>query len=275
MKKKLLVLGGGLATIIAAILLIVFIHWILAIFLILCAAAVLIYVCMDGITERIMNADKPTSYFSDLSGRNMDGIVVGASKAWKYVNKKHNKNLYYALAYGSTTNMEFNVLKTYFSHVKNNGTVYFVYDNADGISNKRITPIDNKMIHQHVFLQLGIKLEPEKCKRPFSSFRKFMSKYVICYFARKAGFYRSKSWKISHQVGSSAFNSVDTAQKLLCQVIDFCKERDLQVNVLLLDSKSDINAANRKLCESITTKYGDGVARIVKSSNELNMIISK
>ena len=126
------------------------------------ADALLILICgavllTDKLSVRWWTREKPAGFFQDLRWRNVPGLVVGSTKAWKYIDfSRFNGGIYNCVTYKRSFYMDFAMLKTYFSHVKKNGKVFIVFDYSEAEElGWAISPRTGAIFILICFLRLG------------------------------------------------------------------------------------------------------------------------
>ncbi len=275
MKKKYLpwIIGIAFALVVAALF--IFGLWYIGALLLLLpvAGAVYIWVYRNRLSEKLLNKQKPTSYFTDLTGRNMAGLVVGGKKTWQYLELPKSADIYRAVTFGSTTPMLLNIMKTYFSHVKKQGDVYFVYDSEDAMFERKVTVEDNKFIHQHLFLEQKITIDNKAYAKSYDQDPKFMRELVKNTIQKKLGEFEGSTWTLEEKVTGISEKTAEKVLALLQTVIEFCQERDLKPHILLINKATEVEFRNNKLMTTLNKKYGN-VASVIFNADELNRTIA-
>lgn len=220
--------------------------------------------------------ERPTSYFQDLRFRNMEAIVVGSTKAWKYLNLKGKENeIYNCLTYQRTMAMDFATLKTYFSHVKKGGKVYFVVDYSENEKlGYTIMPRDFNYVHPHVFLELGKSGDKIKGLMPLVYHPRFTVGYFFCKIKKNMGLYKKSTWKLSKAKNLD----IDTVKvkrfvDRLDTIINFCWDRELNPEIILLNADENNNCANDIIRAYFAPKYPEFDLHIISNSKEINEIV--
>lgn len=262
----LAILGGVRAALFAAILCVIF--------------AVMIYV-INFLYKHWTDWEKPSSYFSDLKHRNTAGLVLGGTKAWKYVRSDlyydTEKELYNCTAYRRSLKMDFATLKTYSSHVRRNGKVFLLVDYTEAMKMEgKILPRDFKYVHPHYFLYTGEKENKRKSRWPILFMPGTAIGFVWCKLLKYAGFYPKATWKVA---GGKNMD-IDTEKvyrmaAVLDQMLCFCRERGLEPVLVLLNGTEDDNIANEIWKAYFTPKYYFMDIRILNSADELNRVIKE
>lgn len=198
---------------------------------------------LNSYVKRCLNKDKPTSYFKDLRWRNTPCLVLGSGNAWKYLKiKKSSPTFYRVLTYRRSLDMNFNALKTYFSHVAYGGKIRVIIDayqikKDEGL----IFPSDYKDIHPHIFLALGKKEPKERMNKPFWGFKKFSLGYIFTRGLKSLKFFKKGTWGVK-DVTFTQEESQSVAKRLV-EMAEFIKERDLVPEFYFLkDTKDAINS---------------------------------
>ena len=237
-----------------------------------------------GVMPFIINAktvlwigkEKPTSYFQDLRFRNMEGIVVGSTKAWKYLDLKGKEDkIYNCLTYQRAMTMDFATLKTYFGHVKKDGHVYFVVDYSENESlNNIIMPRDFSYVHPHIFLESGKKGDKVQAAMPLVYYPKFTMGYFFSKLKKNMGLYKNSTWKLAK--GQNRDIDTDKVKKVADRVnmiVNFCWKRDLQPEMILLNADEDNNCANDIIRAYFANRYPELDLHIISNAKELNEIV--
>ncbi|MCR5345507.1 MAG: hypothetical protein K6E46_05620 [Lachnospiraceae bacterium] len=214
---------------------------------------------------KFLRHDKPTSYFKDLKWRNTDSILVGQGKVFKYLYpKKYQQKVYMCMTYKRSLEMDFAALKTYFSHVKPNGTVKIFADYGDYRKNMKLrTPADYEIVHPHIFLALNEKKPKRRVKYPIVFYFTYTWGYLFMRAFKMAGIYKKTEVKPS----KVAYNSDDVKKmgELLRQMSEFCLERELRPFILLMDNKD--KSINQELAE-IARAAGDVEIKVIYNNND-------
>lgn len=227
-------------------------------------------------TVKWIAKERPTSYFQDLRFRNMDGIVVGSTKAWKYMNLKGKENeIYNCLTYQRTMAMDFATLKTYFSHVKKGGSVYFVIDYSENAKlGFTIMPRDFNYVHPHIFLEMGKTADKIKGFMPLVYYPRFTVGYFFSKIKKNMGMYKNSTWKLSKSKNLDI--DTDKVKKFVDKVdaiVNFCWKRELNPEIILLNADADNNCANDILRAYFAPKYPEFDLHIVSNAKEMNDIM--
>lgn len=223
-----------------------------------------------------LGKEKPTSYFQDLRFRNMDGIVVGSTKAWKYLNLKGMEDkIYNCLTYERTMTMDFATLKTYFGHVKKEGHVYFVVDYSENEKlGNIIMPRDFSYVHPHIFLESGRKGDKIQAVMPLVYYPRFTVGYFFSKLKKNMGMYNNSTWKLSK--GKNLDIDTVKVKKVADRVntiVNFCWKRDLQPEIILLNADDDNNCANDIIRAYFAPRYPELDLHIISNAKELNEIV--
>lgn len=238
--------------------------WAVALIILICAG----YFLLNRICQNLIKKTAPTSYFQDLRWRNTNAIAVGSTYAWKYA-RFNPQQCYDATGFRRSNLMCYHMLRTYHSHVKPGGTVFYVVDPAESKKiGVVISPGDFAHIHPHVFLKLGVthshkqQVNPLIYAGPYSI--GLLLQYVLKCFAAPT----KKPWRKANTILSECDCSTLSAQ--LQDVAKFCSERDLCCKIIYIHRKSEdptnasqIMAAARGLAECI----------VVSSPAELNAVL--
>lgn len=275
MKKKYLPWIIGIALVLVLAALFIFGLWYIGILLLLllAAGAVYVWVGRNRLSEKLLNKQKPTSYFTDLTGRNMAGLVVGGKKTWKYLELPKSADIYKAVTFGSSTPMLMNIVKTYFSHVKKQGDVYFVYDSEDMMFERQVTVEDNKFIHPHLFLEQKITIDNKAYAKSYDQDSKFMRDLMKNTFLKKCGEFHGSTWTLEEKVTGISEKTAEKVQALLENFVEFCRERDLKPHILLINKATQVEFRNNKLMTTLNKKYGT-VASVIFNADELNRTVA-
>lgn len=223
-----------------------------------------------------LSKERPTSYFQDLRFRNMEGIVVGSTKAWKYLDMNDLEDrIYNCTTYKRAFAMDFATLKTYYSHVRKGGRVILVvdYEEAEEIGYK-ILPRDFNYIHPHIFLQLGKKADKEKAALPLIYYPGFTLRYFFYKLKKNMGGYRKGSWKLSKDKNLDI--NTEKVKKMVDKidaVVHFCWDRELEPEVLLLNAGADNNCANDIIRAYFAPRFPEVNIRLVDDAAKMNELI--
>lgn len=239
------------------------------------ACAVLPFV-INAKTVKWIGKERPTSYFQDLRFRNMEGIVVGSTKAWKYMNLKGKENdIYNCLTYERTLDMDFATLKTYFSHVKKGGKVYFVVDYSENEKlGFRIMPRDFNYVHPHIFLEMGKRGDKIKGLMPLVYHPRFTLGYFFSKIKKNMGLYKNSTWKLSKKKNLDI--DTDKVKKFvdrLDAIVNFCWKRELEPEIILLNADANNNCANDIVRAYFAPKYPEFDLHIISNAKEMNEIV--
>lgn len=233
------------------------------------AAAAIIFIFLNKYCVKVFKALAPTSYFSDLRFRNMDAIAVGSTIAWKYLNIDEEK-CYDAVGIRRSNAMCFNMLKTYFSHVHTNGTVYYFVDplESDAIGDYA-SPCDFIHIHRLVFLYLGMSSPMKRRENPMIYDTDFSLRCAAAYFCKKHSLL-PKTWKLS---ASHAVEISEDLRGQLAEVRSFCEERELCLKLVVINRSTENNEKTAaKVRKSLGWKNDISVSA-VSCSDELNSVL--
>lgn len=244
--------------------------------IIMAAVLVAVLICIFASNKlflRWVSHDKPSSYFQDLGYRDMDAIVVGSTKAWRYTDFAPIKNkAYNCTSYKRSQLMNFAALKTYHSHVKDGGKVYFCFDCKEAVDlGASISPIDYKYIHPHIFLALKKKQDPKTAKYPVMYYPGLVMGFVRSRFLKKTGFYKKHTWKIGENIKVND-NALKILTNKLSEVISFCTERNLKPVIVMFSGGSDVNIIN-KISDGLKSVNADAEVLSVKNAGEWNNIL--
>lgn len=223
-----------------------------------------------------LSKERPTSYFQDLRFRNMEGILVGSTKAWKYYDPTDLEDrIYNCTTYKRAFAMDFATLKTYYSHVKKGGRVILVvdYEEAEEIGYK-ILPRDFNYIHPHIFLQLGKKADKEKAALPLVYYPGFTVRYFFYKLKKNMGGYKKRSWKLCEEKNLD-INTVKVKNMVdrIDAVVHFCWDRELEPEVLLLNSGADNNCANEIIRAYFAPRFPEVDIKLVDDAATMNELI--
>lgn len=243
--------------------------------LILSCGAVLL---TDKLSVRWWTREKPAGFFQDLRWRNVPGLVVGSTKAWKYIDfSRFNGGIYNCVTYKRSFYMDFAMLKTYFSHVKKNGKVFIVFDYSEAEElGWAISPRDWSYIHPHLFLALGKTADKKKNSHPLFYYPKQTIGYVCARILKELGFYKKTTWKHSNDMNldidtEQVQKRISAIEKMLC----FCWERDLVPELVLLNGSRKNNCANEIIRATFAPKYYQLDVIVVDNAGELNSYINQ
>ena len=208
------------------------------------------YFLINRNCQKLFRATGPGSYFQDLGWRNVEAIVVGSTLSWRYIDFK--KIPYYnATGFKRSNEMNFNMLKTYYSHVREGGTVYYIVDPLESKAiGDYISPCDFQHIHPHVFLKLGVSYPVINQINPLVFDRRYSIEFFCTYILKKFGVGNSWSSKDSVTLDESYANKLGQD---LQGIMVFCQDRNLKCKFVFLGKKK-INMASFK---SVLSKYID------------------
>lgn len=247
------------------------------------ADIVLIVICggillTDKLSVRWWTREKPPGFFQDLRWRNVPGLVVGSTKAWKYIDfTRFGDQIYNCVTYKRSFHMDFAMLKTYFSHVKKDGKIFIVFDYSEAEElGWAISPRDWSYIHPHLFLALGKTADKKKNSHPLFYYPKQTIGYVCTRIIKKLGFYKNATWKRSNDMNldidtGKVQKRIQAIDKMLC----FCWERDLVPELILINGSSENNCANEIIRATFAPKYYQLDVKTVDNAGELNNYINQ
>lgn len=206
-------------------------RWICLSVIFFVATVLLLCIWLNAHCVALFKKLAPTSYFSDLRFRNMDAIAVGSTAAWHYLDIDAEK-CYNAVGFRRSNAMCFNMLKTYFSHVCDGGTVFYIVDPAESDSiGDYISPCDFLHIHRLLFLYLGVSSPAKSRAYPLAFDFAFSIRCAAACFARKHGLCPA-SWKRS---ATSTLSLSDSMCEQLEEVLLFCEERELNCRFVFIN----------------------------------------
>lgn len=222
------------------------------------------YFCLNRYCQKLFKTTAPSSYFQDLTQRNVDAIVIGSTVAWKCADLE-NKGYYDATGFQRSNIMNFHMLRTYFSHVKKNGTVFYVVDPVESVKiGEYISPNDFCHIHPHVFLKLGISYDVVRQTNPLVFDRPFALKLLCSYIQKKIQ--KNCRWQASRTAAELKADAVADVNNHLRTVTDFCRDRDLVVKVIFVDRGEQVSRNLEQLCAGL-----EGIQFVrVENEKELN-----
>lgn len=197
--------------------------------------AVLLTAGYFALNRRCQNLCKkyaPSSYFQDLRWRNLPAIAVGSTRAWESLSRDRDE-YYFAAGFRRSNAMSFHMLRTYFSHVREGGTVYYVVDPEENARiGDYISPADFLHIHPHVFLKLGIKTPtPQQRANPLVFDRGFALRFAWHDLLRTLGLTKNSRWKPARDELPGA----EALSEALRGVVEFCAQRGLHCHMIFLN----------------------------------------
>lgn len=189
---------------------------------------IVIYIKLNDYIPRLIDRMAPKSYFQDLNWRNMDGIIVGSSKAHRGI--KSTQYLYNVTGFRRNDLMCFQMLRTYYSHVKNGGTVFYIVDPKESsrIGFDYISPADHAHIHPHIMLVLGAVMTQERRINSLYYDKKYAFGLLFHLFKMKIHLPCFWSSKNSIKINNDILNN-------LKDVVKFCNERELNCKLIFLN----------------------------------------
>lgn len=218
----------------------------------------------------LFKASGPSSYFQDLGYRNVDALIIGSTLAWKYINYE---GIYYYDATGFKRNnlMNFNMLKNYFSHLKEHGVIFYIIDvyEAEQLDNY-ISPCDFQQIHPHIFLQMGISYPAKKLYNPLIYYTIYSFSFLIAYLIRQHGSIKHRSWKKISRKNNLDNSFKEKLAQELDEMIDFCNTRDLVIKIIFIENSVTISDDIEQILRKMNN-YIDFCK--VSNSQELNNIL--
>lgn len=243
--------------------------------LLLAAAAVL---WTDQLSTKWYAKEKPPGFFQNLNWRNVPGLVLGSTKAWKYIDfTKLGGQAFNCVTYKQSFFMDFAMLKTYHSHVRKDGRVFIIYDYSETEQlGNFVAPRDWTYVHRQIFLALGMTADKEKNSHPLFYYPRLTVGFVCARILKKAGIYKKSTWKLTKDKNldidtSKVYKAVDALHNML----RFCWDRDLQPELILLNGNSTNNCANEIIKACFAPKYYDYDIKTVNNAKELNRYINQ
>ena len=172
----------------------------------------------------------PTSFFQDMGKRNMRGIAVGGTAGWLNANLSAG-DVYDALGVFRSFEMNFAVLKTYWSHLREHGTVYFIADipemtEAEG----QVSPSDFYFVHAHYFLKTGVSRDKKREFNPLVFDRDYSFRFLKAAGQKNRG---DGAWALSGSAPEITEAAVKQYADRLKEVAAFCEDRELKLRVIL------------------------------------------
>ena len=227
------------------------------------------YFGLNRLVLYLFKASGPSSYFQDLGFRNVDAIVVGSTIAWKYINY-NGLYFYNATGYKRSNLMNFSMLKTYFSHVKENGTVFYIIDllEIQRLGNY-ISPCDYQQIHPHIFLKMGISFPAKKQYNPLIYNCAYSFSFLFSYIMKCCPI-KCKSWMKFPFKDKFADEFIVNIKRELNEILDFCNERDMIVKIIFIKNSNNISNYISQILSGLT-RHIDYYE--VSDSRELNNIL--
>ena len=169
--------------------------------------------------------------------------------------------------------MDFATLKTYFSHVKKGGNVYFVADYSEyAKSDCNIMPRDFIYVHPHIFLEMGKVGDKMKGIIPLLYYPRFTLGYFFGKLNKNMGIYKNSTWKMS-KIKNYNIDKVKKFVDRIDTVINFCWKRKINPRIILINSDSKNNSVNNIIKADLALKYPEFELNIVSNAKELNNII--
>lgn len=241
-------------------------RWIIAAVLTAAAALVLLAERLNRHCIAVFKKMAPTSYFSDLRFRNMKAIAVGSTAAWQYLDADADK-CYNALGFSRSNSMCFNMLKTYFSHVGDGGEVFYIVDpqESDRIGDY-ISPCDFLHIHRLLFMYLGKSTTAEARNCPLRHDFSFSVRCAAAMFRKEKGLLPG-TWKRS---GSRSTVISDSLKSELEEIREFCEERELGFNLILINRSADTGAETAAAARKVLGWDRKIPVTVVSDRGELN-----
>ena len=232
--------------------------------IVIIVAAVLCYLANKAYFK-FLRHDKPTSYFKDLKWRNTDSILIGQGKVFKYLYpKKFQQKVYMCMTYRRSLDMDYAALKTYFSHVKPNGTVKIFADYGDYKKNLKLrTPADYEIIHPHIFMALKERKPKRKTKYPIVLYAAYTWGYLFMRAFKMAGIYKKTEVKPSRVPYNK--EDINAMGATLREMAAFVLERELHPVILLMDNKD--KTINQELAE-LARAAGDVEIKVIYNNND-------
>lgn len=234
-------------------------------------AAILLFAL--HVNTKWLAKERPSSYFQDLTKRNMDAIAVGSTKAWKYLKLDGlEKKVFNCLTYRRALAMDFATLKTYFSHVRPDGKVFLFVDwkeiNRLGFT---VYARDWDYVHPHVFLAMDLKRDKASEKLPTPKNLTFFFGYFFNAVAKKLGLFRHTTWKRTDEKNVDInTKSVKVIVDRLSKTVQFCYDRDLEPVLVLLSGDADTNCANDIIRAHFAPRGYDIKVEIMKDARQMN-----
>ncbi len=184
----------------------------------------------NGQIRDAIDSEQPPSFFQDLGWRDRRALVLGSTKAWEYLKPADEDDGVYPLAFFECSQKaQYGILRCYFGHLTEGGTVLLVVDPSEKVPKDAISPIDAKVVHELVFRAEGGGLTDRQQELPLLHFPLWSARFMRAKRAKAAGALESSSWP---SAPAPTGYLVDSG--FLHDVGQFCESRDLKLRVLAL-----------------------------------------